>query len=379
MQNFREVRILFTGGGTGGHVFPLVAIARSVRSSMMGQGAGEPTMLFIGPNHFTKEIFAAEGIDTKVLLTGKLRRYFSFETFFDIFKLPIGLLQALWHVYWFMPDIVVAKGGYGSFFPTCAAWFYRIPIIVHESDTVMGLANRMAGGLASQIFFAFPMNASVMKRFGDKARVAGNPMRKALLTGSTQEGKAIFQIGSPKPCVLIQGGSQGAQTINELVLQALPELLAYYEIIHVVGAAHFEAIRSVAFTNTPRDLHGFYHPVAFMDEASLAHAYALAECIVSRAGSGSIFEIAALGKPSILIPLPNSAEDHQKKNAYLYADTGAAIVIEQENMTPHVFVQALNALMQDQAKKERMRQSALAFAKPDAADEIASAIFQLIN
>ena len=111
MQNSREIRFLFTGGGTGGHVFPLIAIARSIRSRMVEQGAGEPNMLFIGPDHFAQDALSAEGITTKALLVGKLRRYFSFQNFLDILKLPIGLLQALWYVYWFMPDVVVAKGG----------------------------------------------------------------------------------------------------------------------------------------------------------------------------------------------------------------------------------------------------------------------------
>jgi UDP-N-acetylglucosamine--N-acetylmuramyl-(pentapeptide) pyrophosphoryl-undecaprenol N-acetylglucosamine transferase len=375
----QDFHILLSGGGTGGHVFPLIAIVRSMRQYTSDKGMGEPKIIFVGPDHFSHSAFQNEHIDTKTLFAPKIRRYFSFANFFDICKIPIALFQSLWHVYWAMPDVIIAKGGYGSVFPVLAAWLYRIPVVIHESDAIAGLGNSIISRFASRIFLSFPLSDESRQKFAEKAEVLGNPIRSALLAGSQDEAKGLFRITSGKPVVLVLGGSQGAQAINELVLQSLGDLLGEYEIIHQIGSTQFEVIKEVALRNTPNELHSFYHPVDFLDETSLAHAYALADFIVSRAGSGSIFEIAALGKPSILIPLQNSAQDHQKKNAYSYADTGAALVMEQQNLTPHLFTQTLSMLANDQAKREAMEKSALAFARPNAADDIALRIIQFLR
>ena len=371
----QKIRILLTGGGTGGHIFPLLAVARGLRRVALELGIEEPQMLFLGPRELTAETFPPERIEVKELYVGKLRRYFSLATILDFFKLPVAFFQSLFHLYWFMPDIIFAQGGYGSAFPIIVGWFYHIPVVIHESDSVMGLTNRILSNFAQRIFLAFPTS----KKLPSNTFIAGNPLREGLLTGTVEEAKRFFGISLEKPVVLIQGGSQGSQTINELVLQALPKLLEYQEIIHITGQGHFEAIRAIALAQVPPQLHAYYHPYPFLDENALANAYASCSLVVSRAGSGSIFEIAAAARPSILIPLPTAASDHQKKNAYMYADTGAAIVLEEENLTPNIFRQRIEKIVQDARLQQDMVEQAAEFARPGAADDIAKEIFKVIN
>ncbi|MBI2462659.1 MAG: UDP-N-acetylglucosamine--N-acetylmuramyl-(pentapeptide) pyrophosphoryl-undecaprenol N-acetylglucosamine transferase [Candidatus Spechtbacteria bacterium] len=386
MSNEKEkLHILLTGGGTGGHLFPLIAVARSFVFRTQEEGFAEPEVIFLGPGKMAQEIFAQEGITVWNLVAGKLRRYFSLTTILDILKPPITLIQSLAYLYWLMPDVIFAKGGYGSAFPVLVGWLYRIPIVIHESDSVMGLANRLLARFADKVILSFPVvypefvRGAKREHLPELYTVLGNPIRPNLMNGSTDEGRKIFQIDSQKPIILIQGGSQGAQKINELVLESLPKLLANFEVIHQIGEKHFVAVKEIALARTPLELYSSYHPHAFMDEAGLAHAYALCSLVVSRAGSGSIFEIAAIQKPSILIPLPSAADDHQKKNAYLYADFGASTVLEEQNLTPNLFFETINFVINDEQKRRFMSQRAAEFARPRAADEIAGMILDLIN
>jgi len=206
----------------------------------------------------------------------------------------------------------------------------------------------------------------------------GNPIRKELLQGDRKVSKGgMMNLTSNKPVVLILGGSQGAQAINELILSILNNLLAKYEVIHVTGRNTYKKVLlgSEAMLSD-KNLWQQYHLYEFLNEVELKNAYASASIAISRAGAGSIFELATMGKPSILIPLPGSANDHQSKNAYQYAKSGAAIVIEQESLSPSYFMGEIENVL---SKKENMVKSALKFAKPEAAAEIAKEILNYLN
>ena len=181
-----------------------------------------------------------------------------------------------------------------------------------------------------------------------------------------------------KPVLLIIGGSQGAVALNDFILLTLGNLLKQYEIIHVTGPKNLKEIKAEAEAIIEKDLGQYYHPVAFLNEEHTKHAYKAADVIVSRSGSGSIFEIAAIGKPSILVPLPSSASNHQFKNAYTYSQTGAAVVIEQQNLTPNFFMENIDLIFLQKGKLNEMSQAALAFAKPLAARIIAREILEFL-
>lgn len=189
----------------------------------------------------------------------------------------------------------------------------------------------------------------------------------------------MFKLSYQKPVILILGGSQGAQRINDLILNILPELLSSFEIIHQCGENNFQQVRSEADVVIPQELKKDFHLFPFLKEIELSQAYQAADLIISRAGSGSIFEIAAVGKPSILIPLPEAAQNHQVKNAYVYAQWGAAIVIEEENFKRHFFIEKLKYIFSRPTDLENMTQKSKEFAKPEAAKEIAENIVSFLS
>ena len=209
--------------------------------------------------------------------------------------------------------------------------------------------------------------------------VVGNPIRKDILTGSKEEAKRLFNLKGTKPLLLLLGGSQGAQRINDMLLIILDEALKSYEIIHQTGEKNFSQVKAEADVVVAKERKPFYHPVAFLKETELRHAYAASDLIISRAGSGSVFEIAALGKPSILIPLPEAAQNHQIENAYAYQRTGACIVLEKNNLTPHFFLERVQSLFANKAELEKMARAAKNFAKPEAGRVIAKYIIESLT
>lgn len=208
--------------------------------------------------------------------------------------------------------------------------------------------------------------------------MVGNPIRKEILDGDKEKAGELFSLTFEKPIFLIMGGSQGAEAINDFILEILNDLLKNYEIIHVTGRENIKETQGEAQVVMDKDLDKYYHPVGFLDEEKIKHAYKSADLIISRSGSGSIFEIAAVGKPSILVPLPSAAGNHQAKNAYAYAETGACEVIEQENLTPNFFMENIQLLFLHPEKLAAMSQAALAFAKPLAARAIAREILEFL-
>ena len=369
------MKVLFTGGGTGGHILPIIAVARELRKQQDSpEVAGSLQFLYMGPkDDFAEILLSQEGIKVYHALAGKVRRYGGVKTLFPnlldmLVKTPLGIFQALFRIFLLSPDLIFSKGGYGALPATVAAWVLQIPIILHESDTIPGLSNRIGGFFASQIFVAFPHTAFFPAK---KMAAVGNPIRKEILTGSQEEAQQLLQLKGGKPVVLFLGGSQGAQRINDMLLEILQEALQDLEIVHQTGEKNFIQVQKEAKAVVDKEFLAYYHVVPFLKEPELRHVYAATDFIVSRAGSGSIFEIAALGKPSILIPLPEAAQNHQIQNAYEYANTGAAIVLEESNLTPHFFLEKLKYLVSSPQELAKMSQAALKFAKPDAAATIA--------
>lgn len=369
------MRILLTGGGTGGHIYPLVAVARAIKKIRP-----ETQLYFLGPTHFGRKELEAEGVRVYHLVMGKFRRYLDPRWLLDIVKTPVGFLQALGIVFWVMPDVVLAKGGYGSAAVALVSRFFRIPVVIHESDSIPGLTNRLLGRFARDIIISFP-EAKTGFRTKDhaKIRLVGNPVRSELALGSVPEAKTALGLAGGRPTLAVLGGSQGAERLNDLFLLTLPELLKSYEVIHQTGALNHERVVKEGSALIPKELRSFWHPRAFFDEATLTLVYAGSDLIVSRAGAGAVFEIAAAGKPSILIPLDKGSRGEQIKNAYAYARSGAALVLEEANLSEHIFVKTVGDLMADVELRQKMAAAAKQFAKPEAAQRIAEAILSNIK
>lgn len=366
------MRILFTGGGTAGHIFPIIAIAREIKKNYP---QGDFQFFFIGPkDKFASSLLSREGIVMKTILAGKIRRYFSGKNIIDVlFKLPIGIIQSFLHIFVISPDLIFSKGGYGSLPAVISGWTLLTPIFLHESDVSPGLANKIAGKLSLEIFTAFPIEKT--EYFPAKKMLfIGNPIRKEILTGSKKETKKLFNLTDKKPVILILGGSQGAQRINDKILLILSDLLKNFEIIHQTGERNFDQVKAEAEVVISKNLKKYYHPFPFLNEEELSQAYQAADLIISRAGAGSIFEIAAVGKPSILVPLSEAAQNHQLKNAYTFAEDGAALVMEEMNFTPYFLLERLKYLFSRPEKLKEMAEKAKEFSKPEAARIIAEYI-----
>lgn len=369
------MKILFTGGGTGGHVFPIIAISREIKR--MDLARGDLQLFYSGPkNPFDEILLSQEGIRVRSIFAGKLRRYFTpssiIQNLIDIIiKFPLGILQAFVYVFFLAPDLIFSKGGYGSLPIVLAGWILRTPIFLHESDISPGLANRIASRFSSVIFTAFPKTEYFPIK---KIILVGNPTRREIGGGSQEEAKRLFQLIGGKPVILFFGGSQGAQKINDLILAILPNLLESFEVIHQTGEQNLKQVLAEANVVAEKEKLRYYHAFPFLKEKALINAYQVADLIVSRAGSGSIFEIAALRKPSILVPLPGAAQNHQVKNAYFYARAGACVVVEEVNLTSHFFMGRLRYLFSRPRELEKMGNQAERFAKPEAAKVVAQYI-----
>ncbi len=369
------MKILFTGGGTGGHIFPLVAIAREIRRIYPQKNL---EFYYAGPkDELGAILLSQEDFVIKTISAGKIRRYFSWENFIDIlFKIPLGFLQSFFLILSLRPDLVFSKGGSGSAPVVCCARLFGIPIFIHESDVVPGLSNQIASKWAKKIFVSFPKTEYFNP---EKTALVGIPIRKELLEGDKNTAKELFNLTFKKPLIMFCGGSQGAEAINDFVLRVLNSLLKDYELLHITGRLNYKGIVLESAIVIDKNLEKYYHPAAFLDEEKMKHAYKAADFIISRAGASAIFEIAALGKPSILIPLPSSAADHQAKNAYAYALTGAGLVVEQDNLAPNFFLEKLWSILSSQEKLNKMKEAAFNFSKPMAAKAIAREILEFLT
>lgn len=360
----KKIHILLVGGGTGGHFYPLISIGEALRASSQNI-----VLYYAGPDVYDADALAAQNIHFVQIPAGKQRRYASLLNFFDIFKTLYGACIAVLKLLSIYPDVIMSKGGYTSVPIILAAKFLRIPIVVHESDSLPGKANKLAARFAETVVVSYPETHELF----DNSNVVhlGIPIRSALLAPQSEQPLQAFNIEANHPLILVLGGSQGAERVNELILDSLDELLPSFSIIHQTGKMNFEVCKSSADALILDDtLRSRYHPIAFLEGSELNDAYHLASIIISRAGSNSIFEIALHGKPSILIPIPETISHDQRTNAYTYARSGATTVMEEGSITPSLLRAEIDRIMQNDDIYKEMKDAATAFAKHNAADAI---------
>lgn len=369
------MKILFTGAGSGGHFYPLIAVAEALNDLVRERKLLEPTLYYAAPDPFDKELLLANNIQFVPASAGKIRRYFSILNIVDFFKTGWGILASMLRIFFIYPDVVFAKGGYGSFPMLLAARIFRIPVVIHESDSVPGAVNKWAGKFAEKIAVSYPEAASYFPK--EKVALTGNPIRKSTLIPAREGAAEFLHLEPGIPVVLVVGGSQGAMAINELILAALPQLVEKYEIVHQTGENNFKEISGrakVALINSPHAER--YKPFGYLNELATRMAAGAASIVVSRAGS-TIFEIAAWGIPAIIIPLEGAASDHQTKNAFTYARAGGAVVMEQNNLTPGLLLSEINRIVSNPELLRNMSEKAKAFARVDAAHAIAEVLLDI--
>jgi UDP-N-acetylglucosamine--N-acetylmuramyl-(pentapeptide) pyrophosphoryl-undecaprenol N-acetylglucosamine transferase len=340
-------------------------------------------LFYVGPNDAYSAVLGKAGLKMRYITVGKLRRYFSLQNILDIPKFFVSLIQAFVRMFALMPDAVFSKGGPGALPVVMAAWFYRIPVVIHESDAAPGLTNLLSRPFAARVAVSFPETARFFKQ-GITA-CTGSPVRKDLSRGRMDQAAAKEALGFDphEPLLLVIVGSQGSRRINEFILSGLAAILKDMQVLHQTGRGNFmdvEKLSRAALADVPVGVET-KHPYKAVPyfEGDLATAYSAADLVVSRAGSQSIFEIASFGKPAILIPLSDSANNHQRANAYEFAKGGGAIVLEEANLLPGIFAKQAREIIAAEKGSGRMAMASSDFFKPQAGAVIAEEIYRLAS
>lgn len=369
------MKILLTGGGTGGHFYPIIAVAEAIRELAKEQKLLEPFLYYAAPEPYDKNMLVANDITFVRTRAGKLRRYFSVMNIIDFFKTAWGVTVSVFRIFFLYPDVIFGKGGYASFPTLLAARIFRIPVVIHESDTVPGRVNKWAAKFATRIAVSYPRAAEFFPK--DKVAVTGNPIRTGILHPATEGAHEFLKLEREVPVILIIGGSQGAVALNDVLLRAAPKLVERYQILHQTGAANIAEVEQlVSVVLAQSAFRGRYRTFAYLDDLAMRMAAGAASLVISRAGSG-IFEIAAWGKPSILVPIPDEIVKDQTTNAFTYARSGAAIVIEQNNLSPTLLISEIDRIMGNSDLHARMSLAAQASSNADAARLIAQEILNI--
>lgn len=370
------MKILFTGGGTGGHFYPIIAVAEKLNEMAVEQKILDMELFYISDTPYDQRSLDDNRIQFFKLETGKQRVYFSIQNFFDIFKTFFATIRAIFMLYRIFPDVIFSKGGYPAVPVTIAARVLNIPLIIHESDSVPGRANKMAGKWADKIAISF---REAVEHFpAEKTAFVGHIVRKEVRTPLKEGAFEYLKLKSAFPVVFILGGSQGAKFINNTILDALPELVTRYQVIHQTGVKNFEEVKTISdLVLKDSEFKQNYYPYPYLNKLAIRMCAGVAGLVVSRAGANSISEIASWGIPSIIVPITKTNGDHQRNNAFNYARTGACIVIEESNLEPHVLIEEIDRLFTNPEIMKTMTEATKEFVFPDAEDKIAQEIINI--
>lgn len=351
------MQIVFTGGGSLGPVTPLIAVMRSLTELHSGVSC-----TWIGTRGGVEERVVQEaGMSFHAISSGKLRRYFDWRNVTDLFRIVLGFFQALSLLRILKADVVVSAGGFVAVPVAWAAWVLRIPVHVHQQDVVPGLANKLTLPVAASLSVALERS---LRDFPGRHPVwTGNPVRPEVLSGTIEAGRAAFGLEAGVHTMLVTGGGTGAATLNEIVRQALPLLVPRVQIIHSTGVGKADAAV----------VHPRYHQLELITR-DMPHALAVADVVVTRAGMGSLTELAALGKPTIIVPMPGS---HQEPNARAYASGDGAVQLDQRALTPETFASTVLAILEDPARCSAMAHGMRAMHVDHAARRIAETVLDL--
>ena len=333
----RKIKVLFSGGGTLGPVTPLLAVHEYLKEEYP-----EAEFIWVGTkNGPEKSLITDAGIAFLTIASGKLRRYLSFWNVTDIFKIIFGFFQSLFIIYRQTPDFCVSAGGFVSVPVHWAAWLFGIPTWVHQQDVVVGLANQIMAPLARVITTA--LKPSVKLFSAKKTFWLGNPVRSLVLQGERTAGLKAFRLPEKEPVVLALGGGTGSMRVNLLMIQAVQHLVGFCQVVHLSGRERPQDLVERAVKHFP-----YYQVHQFLGK-EMPLAYAVADLVIARGGFGTLSELAALGKPAILIPKPG----HQEENVKFLAQAGVVEVLDERTADGNLLARTIRELLAD---KERMFQ-----------------------
>lgn len=366
-------RVVLTGGGTGGHIYPALAIAAELRRLVP-----EVDILYVGSvDGLEARLVPGEGLPYRAVPAAGVIRKSPLAAARGLVQLLRGVVAARRVLAGFRPDVVVGTGGYVSFPVVFAAVRARVPVLIQEQNVVPGVANRWVGRWADVV--AVP-HAEVARWFPRARRieVTGNPVRPEVLAADRDAARARLGLAGCRRVVLVVSGSRGARTVNEAMAGALPEWLGRPEwgLLWITGNAyHAEVSAAARRAGYDPDRHPHVRIVAYAHD--MADMLAAADLVVARAGAITLAELAARGLPAVLVPSPNVTHDHQRQNARLVERAGAAVVVEDADCDARTLGGAIRSLLADEARLAAMAAASRTLARPDAARRLAELVLEL--
>ncbi len=376
------MKIIITGGGSGGHFYPLISVIDKVREIAEDKHIIQPKVYYFADKPYDDNVLFRREIEFVKTTSGKLRRGAGLKGFFlnigSAFKVFWGTLDAFTRILQIMPDVIFTNGGYVAFPILVVARILRIPVVIHVSDTVPSRVLLYAGKFAKKISIAFPEAESYFKN-KDRIALLGNPIRDEIKKRQIEGAYDFFNFDPKLPTILFLGGSQGSQILNDTLIEALPELLKKYQIIHQTGKTKYDdnyGRAGVVLMNY--EFKHRYKIYPYLDDLKMKLAAGAADLVVARAGAGTIYEIANWGLPSILIPISKEVSRDQESNAFSYARSGASHVIRQKNLSRSILIHEIDRIFSDIDKLKEMGESAKKFFKPDADKKIALLLLDIM-
>jgi len=361
-----QLRIIISGGGTGGHIYPGIAIANKLKEIHP-----DIEITFVGvKNRIETRIVPKEGYPLKTVYIKSFPRKLGIKTISFFLSLLIGLLQSLILLLRIKPHAVVGTGGYVSYPVVYAAHLLGIPTLIQEQNSFPGIATKMLASQVDEIHLAFEEAIQYLKKaMPEKFRITGNPIRLSAARIDRSSALKKFNLEENKRTLLLFGGSQGAAPLNQALLEALPELSTDVQIIWQTGEPDYDRIRTECQQFPHRK---FIQPFFF----NMAEAYSAADLAFCRAGAITIAELVQLAVPAIFVPLPHAAEGHQEKNAWVLVKANAAEMILQQDLSGALLKEKIEQLIFDDKKLDQFKQNLRQFHYPDAAGQIANRVIQ---
>jgi len=365
-------KVIFAGGGTGGHIYPALAIATELKRRY-----SDVEIIFVGTERgLEKTLVPQAGYPLRIIRVKGFNRKLSLDTFSSIKQMILGGIDSLAILKMEKPDLVIGTGGYVSGPVIFFASLLRIPTIIHEQNVIPGITNRILSRFVNKVAISFPESSKYLPK--SKIVLTGNPVRTEIADGDRLEALKAFGLTTNIPVVLSFGGSQGAKRLNEAIAEVVGKISnnPKFQLIHVTGPKQYDSFMQL-LENKGIDLNRIGHIIIRPYIYEMQKAYAATDLVISRAGAITISEITLCGKPAILIPLPTAAGHHQDFNAKILQDNGAAIVLGDQKLSGEILFDTIIKITND---KKRLREMALAsksLAKPDALDKIMDIIKKL--
>ena len=372
------MKILVSGGGTGGHIYPALAVASLLEKQYKAE------VLYLGSDDgLENELAPAAGFPLTVIKAGKLQRYVSWSTVTGVARVPVGITQAVGIVRKFGPDAVFTSGGYVSVPAGLAARLNGVPLLMHNQDVPPLLSNRLIAPLATRISVVFADSLSYFP--ARKTLQLGNPVRQEILDMrqvSPQQARRQLELDTELPLLLVTGGSQGARHLNQVVSRTLPDLLPFCQVLQISGKLLLQETRELseqAMAELDAGLRQRYRLVPYLNE-EMPVALQAAELVLCRSGAATLSELAVLGKPSILVPLPPAiGSSPQEANADMFGRSGAAQVIKHTDLKRELLVDRVKSIFTSNTLLQSMAEAVRTFARPDATQDIVAEVMRIAS